>query len=166
MLIVNTLPQGEAAAVIAALKEKAPQNCEIINTEKMDIRPCIGCNFCWLKTPGICSVKDDYETVLKAYLRHETIIFIGNTAFGAADHKLKNIIDRVLPLVTMYTCFKNGEMRHVLRYRLKFRFAMLYAGEGDRDYLNEWIDRLAVNFCGKSLGAYPLSEAKEAAKCI
>lgn len=66
----------------------------------------------------------------------------------------------------MYTCFKNGEMRHVLRYRLKFSFALIYAGEGDRDYLNAWIDRVAVNFCGKSLGAYPLSEAREAAKCI
>lgn len=84
MLIVNTLPQEEAVAAIAALKEKAPQDCEIINTEKMDIRPCIGCNFCWLKTPGICSVKDDYETVIKAYLRHETVVFIGNTAFCAS----------------------------------------------------------------------------------
>ena len=34
MLIVNTLPQEEAVAATAALKEKAPQDCEIINTEK------------------------------------------------------------------------------------------------------------------------------------
>lgn len=164
MLILNTLPQSEAQTAVRALET---DGCEVLHTEKMDIRPCIGCNFCWLKTPGICSVKDDYEVILKALMRGGTIIFIGGTAFGAADHRLKNVIDRSLPLVTMYTVIKNGEMRHTPRYRMKrMRFMLLYKGDGDREYLNLWLNRVAVNFGGEALGAFPIEEAEVAAKCV
>lgn len=166
MLIINTLPKSEAGTAVCAL-EKAVDGFEAIHTEKMDIRPCVGCNFCWLKTPGICSVKDDYEVVLKAMMKGGTIVLIGGTAFGTADHRLKNILDRSLPLVTMFTTLKNGEMRHTLRYKMKqMKFLLLYSGEGDREYLNVWLNRVAVNFGGKSLGAFPIEEAEVAAKCI
>ncbi len=166
MLILNTLPQSEAQAAVCALKAKA-DGCRVLHTEKMDIRPCVGCNFCWLKTPGVCSVKDDYEVILKALMQGGTIVLIGNTAFGAVDHRLKNLVDRSLPLVTMYTVMKNGEMRHTPRYRMKqMRFALLYKGDGDREYLNLWLNRVAVNFGGRSLGAFPIEEAEVAAKCV
>lgn len=166
MLVINTLPKGEAEKAVCVL-EKTADGLEAIHTEKMDIRPCVGCNFCWLKTPGICSVKDDYEVILKALMKGGTIVLIGGTAFGAADHRLKNILDRSLPLVTMFTTLKNGEMRHTLRYKMKqMKLLLLYSGEGDREYLNVWLNRVAINFGGKSLGAFPINEAEVAAKCV
>lgn len=166
MLVINTLPKREAEGAVCAF-EKTADGLEAIHTENMDIRPCVGCNFCWLKTPGICSVKDDYEVILKAMMKGGTIVLIGGTAFGAADHRLKNILDRSLPLVTMFTTLRNGEMRHTLRYKMKqMKFLLLYSGEGDREYLNVWLNRVAINFGGKSLGAFPIIEAEVAAKCI
>lgn len=37
----------------------------IIDTTGMNILHCLGCNYCWLKTPGQCVIKDDYEAILK-----------------------------------------------------------------------------------------------------
>ena len=166
LLIVNTLPEAEAAEAIALLRAAATE-CQVIHTEQKNIRPCIGCTYCWLKTPGTCVIQDDYQELLQAYLDYETVIYIGGTALGFIDHKVKNLLDRILPLATMLTCFKGGQMRHVPRYPNKrFRFGLLYRGDADGAYLNRWMERVAINLNGASLGAFPIAEAKEAAKCI
>lgn len=104
LLIINTLPKDHPAAekAICCLTEKASE-CTTFYTEDMRITPCIGCNACWLKTPGICAVKDDYEQILKAYLQYDVTLFISDTALGFVDYKMKHVIDRILPMATMYT---------------------------------------------------------------
>ena len=38
---------------------------ELIDTTGMHISHCVGCNYCWLKTPGVCAISDDYEPILR-----------------------------------------------------------------------------------------------------
>ena len=99
LLIINTLPEAEPAAqqVICALAEKVDEY-RVIHTAAMRIAPCVGCNSCWLKTPGVCALKDDYEQILKAYLEYDAAIFISGTSLGFIDHRTKNLIDRSIPL--------------------------------------------------------------------
>ena len=79
---------------------------------------------------------------------------------------MKNVIDRLLPLITMYIHIVDGQCRHVPRYEKKLRFCLLYAGSADKAYLNHWMERVMLNFGGESLGAYPISDAKEVLSCI
>ena len=164
-LIVDTLG-GEKGREIAARIERMDQEVRVIHTEGKKILPCIGCNNCWLKTPGICSVQDDYAEILKAYLEYDNILYISGTALGFVDYKMKNVIDRVLPLVTMLIHTVNGQERHVGRYSKKYRFGLVYAGEADHAYLNRWLERVAVNFEGTSIGAFREEEIAEVKKCI
>ena len=166
ILIVSTLPQGGAADAAVRDLVSSAADYKVIWADKMNIHPCIGCNDCWLKTPGRCAIRDDYEELLKAYLHYDTILYLSGTALGFVHHPMKNIVDRILPLATMYTCFVDGQMRHVPRYQKSFRFALLYEGEADRAYLSRWLERVALNMHGTSLGTFPLSAAKEAALCI
>lgn len=162
LLIVNTLPCDDPKALKAIdILTGFSEESKVINAYEMNIRPCIGCNNCWLKTPGICSLKDGYEELLKGYLKYDETVFISRTALDFVDHRMKNVIDRVLPLVTMYTTIVNGQFRHVPRYDKKFRFGLLYSGDADREYLNRWLDRVMINFMGESMGAFPIEEAKE-----
>ncbi|MDD2955970.1 MAG: flavodoxin family protein [Oscillospiraceae bacterium] len=167
LLIVDTLPQDseETGAALAALTAAVPEH-KIVRTAEMEIRPCIGCNACWLQTPGICALKDDYEQLLRDYLQYDAVVFLAGTALGFVDHRMKNVIDRILPLVTMYTCFQNGQMRHVPRYEKFFRFGLLYEGEADGDYLNLWMERVVLNMGGVSMGAFPMGKAREVLSCI
>lgn len=167
LLIVNTLLE-EHPAVQAAIHDlqSGASDCKVIHAYEMDIRPCVGCNFCWLKTPGICSIKDGYEEILKGYLAYDATVFLAGTAMNFVDHRMKNVIDRVLPLATMYIKIAGGQCRHELRYDKKSRFGLLYAGTADRDYLNEWMERVMLNFGGDSLGAFPIGQAKEVLSCI
>ncbi len=164
LLVVNTLPAEKAQAAIDRLTARSAES-RVIHTQPLNIRPCIGCNACWLKTPGRCAMRDDYEEILKAYLEYDAAVFLSGTALNFVDHRMKNLVDRLLPLVTMYTCVVDGQCRHVPRYNKEYRFGLLYDGAADQAYLSQWMDRVALNFGGKSLGAFPLKQAKEAFPC-
>ena len=167
LLIVNTLPEHDPAVAPAleALKGGA-EEVRLIHACEKNLRPCVGCNACWLITPGVCSIHDGYEELLKAYLACDAAVFLSGTALGFVDHRMKNVIDRILPLATMYIHIVDGQCRHVPRYDRKLRFGLLYAGAADGAYLNRWMDRVMLNLGGESLGAYPISDAGEVLACI
>ena len=66
VLVVNTLLE-DSDDVLQLQEQICAQyeDSEVVYTKDMKISHCIGCNYCWLKTPGICTIKDDYEIILK-----------------------------------------------------------------------------------------------------
>ena len=167
LLIINTLPEDDPA-VSSALEAlgRGAEEVRVIHTYEKNLRPCIGCNACWLVTPGVCSLRDGYEELLKAYLEYDVTVFLAGTALNFVDHRMKNVIDRILPLATMYIHIVDGQCRHVPRYEKKLRLGLLYSGTADGAYLNRWMERVALNLGGESLGSYPIAEAKEVLLCI
>lgn len=143
-----------------------PAEMELIDTAGMHISHCIGCNYCWLKTPGICAIKDDYEPILKKMSRADQIWLISDTHFGFVSYQTKNIVDRVMPLATMYLKIKDGQMRHVMRYDHQPDFGIIYTGDGDQSYLERWCGRVALNFGSSSIGVFSLENRKEAVSCM
>ncbi len=166
ILIVNTTTDTEISGQIRASFQENRKEVEIIEAGDMDIHPCAGCNHCWLKTPGVCSIKDDYETILKRIIHADQLWVISDTAWGFLDHKGKNIYDRILPVATMYLKFSGDQMRHVMRYKQKTDIGIIYTGDGDRKYLERWNKRAALNFGSKSLGVFSADELKEAIACM
>lgn len=71
---------------------------QIYNVINDNIHHCIGCTNCWLKTPGICSIKDDFEVLFSSFVASDTIVLLSDTRKGFVDSRMKNIIDRLLPL--------------------------------------------------------------------
>ncbi len=153
-LIISTLGKNDKDLEQLIDKFKQNNNTEIIYTENMNIKGCIGCNNCWLVTPGICTIKDDYEKLLIKFLQAERVIFITDLKLGFASYKLKNIIDRLLPLVTMNLRFKNGQMRHYPRYKKHYKMGLIYKEDGNQQFLEKWFERVMINIEGTSLGVY------------
>ena len=167
LLIVNLLPEDapEALTAIETLSAAVPDH-RVIHAYEKNLRPCVGCNACWLVTPGVCSLRDGYEELLKAYLEYDVTVFLAGTALNFVDHRMKNVIDRILPLATMYIHIVDGQCRHVPRYEKRLRLGLLYSGTADGAYLSHWMERVALNLGGESLGSYPIAEAKEVLSCI
>lgn len=154
-LIISTLEKSDKdlEKIINKLKQNI-NDVEIIYVEDMNIKGCIGCNNCWLVTPGVCTIKDDYEKLLIKFLQVERVIFITDLKLGFVSYKLKNIIDRLLPLATMNLRFKNGQMRHYPRYKKHYKMGLIYKGDGNQEFLEKWFERVMINIEGTSLGAY------------
>ena len=166
VLIVNTTSDVSVTEELKKAADEKGIEAEVIEAYSMKISHCIGCNFCWLKTPGECSIKDDYEDILKKIIHAEQLWVISDTALGFLDHKGKNIFDRILPIATMNLRFVGDQMRHIPRYDGKTDIGIIYRGESDREYVQRWSERAALNFESKSLGVYKADEIKEAVACM
>ena len=166
LLVVNALPENAPAAQAVIETFENAAKVTVIHAYEQIFRPCVGCNACWLVTPGICAIKDGYEKLLRAYLQYDAVLFLSGTALNFVDYRTKNLIDRLLPLATMYIRIVDGQCRHIPRYDKKYRFGLLYEGTADRAYLNRWMERVMLNFDGESLGAYPIKDVKEVLSCI
>ena len=69
-LVLNTLGKDVLGRIYALIKDK---EVEIVDTSDRKIAHCMGCNRCWLKTPGICAIKAQivapYEEMGRIYAR-------------------------------------------------------------------------------------------------
>lgn len=167
ILLIDTSQDHFGKQLVSMLNDSVRKDdYEYIDTENMKISHCFGCNDCWLRTPGKCVIRDDYEPLLKKMSKADQVWLITDTKFGFVTYKTKNIIDRVMPLVTMYLHFVGKQMRHIMRYDHQPDFGIIYTGDGDRDYLARWCERVAVNFGSNSLGVYPAGQMKEAVSCM
>jgi multimeric flavodoxin WrbA len=158
--VLNTLESGDCSEQIKALLAGKDENFEIVNTADMKIAHCMGCNMCWLKTPGVCAIRDDYEIILKKLVAAENFWIVADTKFGFADYRGKRVLDRVVPMLNMYIEFRDGWERHQLRYH-PLNFGVIYKGDGNQELLEEWSMRVARNMAGHSLGVISLDNAEK-----
>ena len=166
ILIINMSSDVTVAKEVKKNTEEENIDAELIDGYSLNISHCIGCNYYCLKTPGECSVKDDYEVILKKIINADEVWIVSDTALGFINHKGKNVIDRMLPVATMYLKFKGNQMRHVPRYRGKTDFGLIITGEADKEYLKRWLSRVALNLGSKSLGVFEIDELREAVACM
>jgi multimeric flavodoxin WrbA len=152
------LEAGVYTEQINALLANNDFDIEIIDTANMKIAHCMGCNQCWLKTPGVCAIKDDYETIVKKLVSADNVWLVSDTKFGFIDYRGKRILDRIMPMLNMYIIFRDGWMRHQLRYH-SLNVGVIYKGDGDRQMLEEWCNRTAANLGGRSLGVIAIDDA-------
>ena len=153
--------QGKPIAERASRKNSG-EKCEYIATADMNIAHCVGCNFCWLKTPGVCVFNDDYKQLLEKIHSAEKIWLISETRFGFISFQAKKIVDRIMPLLTIYLTCSGPYMRHVTRYRHNPDWGVLYIGDGDKVLMSDWCSRFTSNLGAKSLGVYDILHVEEA----
>ena len=153
-IVLNTLTGVSSDQIRALIPDT---EVKVINTSDMKIAHCIGCNMCWLKTPGICAIKDDYEIIIKELAHASNLWIVSDTHFGFLDSCGKQITDRFMPLLNMYVEFRGGWLRHQVRYQA-LNVGLIYQGNGDQDLLEEWCERTSQNLGGHSLGAIAMSQ--------
>ena len=161
-IVLNTLEDSFSEQINELLAWKDDE-IDIIHTADLKIMHCMGCNQCWLKTPGVCAIKDDYEIVLKKLAATDNLWIAADTRFGFIDYRGKQVLDRIVPMLNMYIEFRDGWERHQLRYHA-LNFGVIYKGNGDQKLLEEWSTRVARNMAGRSLGVIALDEHQAESK--
>lgn len=130
ILILNSSPLGGdpkfdqgVSQLAEALKEiplRALENKKIrvdhLSLRHMDLKDCIGCYACWLKTPGVCVLKDDMHKVLDKFVKADVVIHASPVKIGFISPLCKRIRDRLLPLVHPYLKIDKDRMTHLGRY--------------------------------------------------
>jgi len=125
----------------------------IIPFEKDSINACIGCWDCWLKTPGLCVMKDKMASHYLDYVTSDTVIILMDTAQGFLNHQAKAFFDRTIPHYHPYIELVNGECHHVARYKkyptLVFFFDSSGLSTQEEQVIEDYLYRMAYHFKSK-----------------
>lgn len=122
-LILNGAPAGRRGAAGRAIAETTAAEVRalggtaaVFDLDGLDIKPCRGCFACWLKHPGICAIKDDEESILKAWPSADIAVWITPVVFGGYGPALKKALDRIIPGILPFFIKTHGEIHHPPRY--------------------------------------------------
>jgi multimeric flavodoxin WrbA len=95
--------------------EEAGAKVELVYTRKLKINPCLGEFYCWFKTPGECFQKDEMALLLPKLNASDIWVF-GVPVYGdGVPGPVKNLMDRMLPMVQPYFELPEDHCRHPRR---------------------------------------------------
>ena len=156
--ILNGNPNEENRAFdqyLKKLSDSLVSHNNSVNTlqlRDMDIRYCIGCFGCWVKTPGECyNITDGTRVVCSDYINSDVVIFASPVIMGFTSALLKKAHDKLIPLLTPYVRLFDGESHHIARYsRYPFIGLLIQPNENtdseDIDIISDIYQRDAINF--------------------
>lgn len=102
--------------VLNKMFSKEKLNVTLIQIDRDDVSPCIGCFGCWIKTPGECVIKDNMIDINKKIISSDVVIFITPIIFGQYSCNIKNVVDRTLGKNLPFFKKFNGRTGHPARY--------------------------------------------------
>lgn len=87
---------------------------EHIFLNKKEIKHCLGCLNCWIKTPGECVHKDDMKELIDIYMSSDVVVLSTPLYVDNISGMTKVFMDRLIPTVDPhFEDDDNGETRHV-----------------------------------------------------
>lgn len=96
---------------------------------KGNIRPCVGCFGCWVKTPGKCVICDGYENTGIAMGSCTELILVSRCCYGSVSPFVKNLQDRAISYIHPDFVIRRGEMHHKRRYKNVILLSAHFYGE-------------------------------------
>ena len=98
-----------------------------------NVRNCIGCFGCWVKTPGQCIIKDGYDRLGIDLKECTDLIIISRCCFGSISPEVKIIQERAIGYLNPDFVIRNGEMHHKRRYDNVITISAYFYGEDIND---------------------------------
>ncbi len=121
VLAINSSPlksKGNTHMILEPFLEGAKEagaEVELLYTKDLNIKPCNGEFSCWYKTPGKCMLNDDMESVLEKVQQADIIVFATPLYVDGMSGPMKNMIDRMIPVVTPKIEIRDDHCRHPVR---------------------------------------------------
>lgn len=111
------MDKGNTALILTPFLEgmsEAGAEIELSYTKKLNINPCQGNFICWFKTPGKCFQKDDMQMLYPKLREADIWVFATPVYVDGITGPMKNLIDRLIPLIQPYFEMRDDHCRHSL----------------------------------------------------
>lgn len=92
--------------------EEGGVEVELFYTRRLNVYPCLGDRACWKRTPGECVQKDDMRMLLPKIQRADIIVLAVPVYFDGMPGPMKNVFDRLLPLLEPFFEMRKNHCRH------------------------------------------------------
>ena len=121
VLAFNCSPRmgkGNTAQILSPFLEgmsDAGADVELYYTKKLKVKPCQGEFNCWLKTPGKCFQEDDMNDLYPKLISADILVFATPVYVDGVSGPMKNLMDRMIPVVQPLFELRDGHCRHLVR---------------------------------------------------
>jgi multimeric flavodoxin WrbA len=110
--------------------KEAGAEVELVYVHGMNIKPCNGCNACWLKTPGRCIQKDDMTPMLDKVRESEVIVVASPIYVGGVTGQTKTFLDRMTPVSLPFIEMIDGYATHTKPENSKLKGLVFVSNNG------------------------------------
>ena len=145
-LLIHDLNEEEFTHISADYKE-----FEIIS-DNGNIKPCIGCFSCWIKTPGKCVIKDGYDNIADLIHKADEVVIISRYTYGGPSSFVKNALDRCIGFVSPFFEVYMDEMHHKKRYPEDKPITCIFRSdsftEDDKENAKRYVKAMCTNLHG------------------
>ena len=125
-LLIHDLTEDQCAKT--GLSDLSDKEYIIIKAKRIE-KYCVGCFGCWLKTPGTCIVKDEFQHMGENIAKADELVIISKSSFGSYSSAVKNVLDRSISYVMPFFEIRKGEMHHAERYYKDLVISAYFYGE-------------------------------------
>lgn len=125
VLAFNSSPKmdkGNTALILEPFLEgmkEAGAEVELFYTSKLNIQPCQGEFNCWVTSPGECFQQDDMQMIQPKLREADALVFATPVYVWGVSGPMKNLMDRLIPMVEPWVNLREGHSAHPLRDRTK-----------------------------------------------
>lgn len=112
------MDKGTTALILSPFLEGLQQRgaeVELFYTKNLDIKPCQGEFNCWVKQPGRCFQEDDMQMLHPKLRQADVWVFATPVYVWGMSGPLKNLLDRVLPVMQPFITLRDGHCSHPVR---------------------------------------------------
>ena len=153
---------------LSNLLESNKHEVTIFTLREMDLRYCVGCFGCWVKTPGECVSGDGSHDIRRECINSDFVLFASPVIMGFTSALLKKVHDKLIPLIHPYFELVQNEVHHLARYDKYPLMGLLLEKDKDTDeedikIISDIYRRDAISFktsfCFAKLTSDPIEEA-------
>ena len=121
-----------------------------LDLRELNLRYCVGCFGCWVKTPGQCVARDASLEMDRAVIQSDFTLWAAPLIMGFPSALLKMAMDKHIPLIHPYMVVDQMEAHHAKRYDRYPRLGLLVEKEVSTDardlqIVSEMYCRTALN---------------------
>ena len=123
----------------------------ILFPNKDEIKPCIGCFYCWTKNPTKC-IHSDSGNIQKYISETDELIIISKNTYGGLSIPIKRTLDRSISFILPYFEKRNSLTRHKKRYDKEIKISgYIYDinDDSDKETITNIFKSMSENFAGK-----------------
>src|SRR6056297_927609 len=128
MNVIIDLRKRQLGSPLQEIKEFLGEDTKVVSLAE-EIRPCIGCWSCWLKTPGECVFNDVMTKVYADYVNSSRVVLLFDTNQGFVNYQMKAFFDRTIPHYHPYIEIVDRECHHLARYNENPELYFYYHGK-------------------------------------
>ncbi len=124
---------------------EAGAEVDLVYLYDKEIKPCLGCYACWLKTPGACCQKDDMNELLPAMDGADVIVYATPLYVFGMTAQMKLLLDRIIPSAEPFIELDDqGHCSHPARERKQDRGMVVVSNCGFHELDN--FDEMMAHF--------------------